>query len=169
VVLRALTVREELAETLRRMAAEGLVAGTEGNASARVGSLVAVSPTGLSYDTLRAEDVALVEPDGALVEGAAPSVELPIHLAVLAARPDVGAVVHTHSQHATARPAVPVAEGRSGTVELGSAVVAALGEGDAVVIRDHGPVCVGSDLPAALARAIELEDYSKRSGSRPSR
>lgn len=155
------------------MADEGLVAGTEGNASARAGQLVAISPTGLAYESLRPEDVALVEPNGTLVEGPAPSVELPMHLAVLAARADVGAVVHTHSRHATARPPVPVAEGRSGTVELGSAVVAALGGGDAVVIRAHGPVCVGSDLSAALERAIELEEaargYSERSGSRPSR
>ena len=155
------------------MAAEGLVAGTEGNASARADGLVAISPTGLSYGVLRPEAVALVEPDGTLVEGPAPSVELPMHLAVLAARPDVGAVVHTHSPHATARPAVPVAEGRSGTAELGPAVVAALGAGDAVVIRAHGPVCVGRDLAAALACAVELEEaarsYSKRSGSRPSR
>ncbi|MGZ4309299.1 MAG: class II aldolase/adducin family protein [Gaiellaceae bacterium] len=172
-VLRALAVREELAETLRRLAAEGLVAGTEGNASARAGELVAISPSGLAYETLGPEDVCLVTPDGRLVEGPRPSVELPMHLAVLAARPDAGAVVHTHSPHATAEPAVPVAEGRSGTAKLGSAVVAALAGGDAVVIRNHGPVCVGSDLPAALARAIELEEaarsYSKRSGSRPSR
>ena len=171
--MRQAELREELCRTLRRMAAEGLVAGTEGNASARAGGLVAISPTGLSYDALRTEDVVLVELDGTLVEGPAPSVELPMHLAVLAARPDVGAVVHTHSPHATAWPAVPVAEGPSGTAELGSAVVAALGDGDAVVIRAHGPVCVGPDLPAALARAIELEEaakgYSESSGSRPSR
>ncbi len=139
------------------MAGERLVAGTEGNASARAGELVVISPSGLAYDALRPEDVALVEADGTLVEGPPPSVELPMHLAVLGARPDVGAVVHTHSPHATARPTVPVAEGRSGTVELGSAVGAALGEGDAVVIRAHGPVCVGRDLPAALVCAIELE------------
>ena len=155
------------------MAAERLVAGTEGNASARAGELVVISPSGLAYDALRPEDVALVEADGTLVEGPPPSVELPMHLAVLGARPDVGAVVHTHSPHATARPTVPVAEGRSGTVELGSAVVAALGGGDAVVIRAHGPVCVGRDLAAALACAIELEEaarsYSKSSGSKPSR
>jgi ribulose-5-phosphate 4-epimerase/fuculose-1-phosphate aldolase len=76
---------------------------------------------------------------------------------VLAARPDVGAVVHTHSPRATTNPQVPVAEGRSGTVELGAAVVAAAGVGDAVVMRDHGPVCFGADLAAALERAFELE------------
>lgn len=139
------------------MAAAGLVRGTEGNASAREGGLVAVSPSALPYDSLRAEDICLVTPGGELVEGPRPSVELPMHLAVLRARTDVGAVVHTHSPHATARPPAPVAMGASGTPELGAAVLAAAGEGHAVVIRDHGPVCFGADLAEALDRALELE------------
>jgi len=156
-VLRALEVREALAHTLRLMAAGELVRGTEGNASARAGQLVAVSPSGLAYETLRAEDVSLVTADGLLAEGPTPSVELPMHVAVLAARPDVGAVVHTHSPRATANPPVPVAVGVSGTAELGAAVVKAAGDGLAVVIQDHGPVCFGTDLADALARAFELE------------
>jgi L-fuculose-phosphate aldolase len=156
-VLRALEVRDELAHTLRLMAVGELVRGTEGNASARAAELVAVSPTGLPYETLRAEDVSLVTPDGLLVEGPTPSAELPMHVAVLAARPDVGAVVHTHSPRATANPPVPVAVGVSGTAELGAAVVEAAGNGLAVVIQDHGPVCFGTDLADALARAFELE------------
>jgi L-fuculose-phosphate aldolase len=151
-------LREELVVTLRRMADGGLVRGTEGNASARAGDLVAVSPTGLAYETLRAEDVCLVTAEGELVEGPEPSVELPMHLAVLAARPDVGAVVHTHSPRATAHPPVPVAVGRSGTPELGTAVVEAAGAGHAVVIDRHGPVCFGSDLAEALARAFAVEE-----------
>lgn len=170
-VLRALALREELAATLRRMEAGGLVRGTEGNASARAGELVAVSPTSLPYARLRPEDVSLVTPEGELVEGAPPTVELPLHLAVLAARPDVGAVVHTHSPCATAKPSVPVAEGASGTGELGAAVVAAAADGDAVVIRGHGPVCFGRDLAEALGRAFALEEAARRyqSGSEPSR
>jgi L-fuculose-phosphate aldolase len=147
--------------TLRRMAAGGLVRGTEGNASARAGELVAVSPTGLPYDTMLLEDVCLVTIEGELVEGPEPSVELPMHLAVLAARPDVGAIVHTHSPHATARSPVPVADAPSGTAELGAAVLKAAGGGDAVVIRGHGPVCFGSDLAEALARAFELEGAAR--------
>jgi L-fuculose-phosphate aldolase len=139
------------------MAAGGLVQGTEGNASARADELIAVSPSGLPYATLRAEDVCLVTPAGELVEGPLPSVELPMHLAVYAARPDVGAIVHTHSPRATASPPGPVAEGASGTPELGAAVVAAAGSSHAVVMRDHGPVCFGADLAEALARAFELE------------
>ena len=139
------------------MAAGGLVRGTEGNASARAGELLAVSPTALPYDTLRPEDVCLVTTEGELVEGPEPSVELPMHLAVLAARPDVGAVVHTHSPLATAEPPVPVAEGVSGTPELGAAVLEAAAGGNAVVISNHGPVCFGADLAEALARAFAIE------------
>jgi L-fuculose-phosphate aldolase len=162
-------VREEICAALRRMAAGGLVTGTSGNASARAGGLIAISPTGLSYETMRPEDVALVEPDGTLVEGAPPSVELPMHLAVLDARPEVGAVVHTHSPAATALSleddlvaGVPVAEAApSGSVELGAAVLAAAGDGDAVVVRGHGPVCFGANLGAALARAFALEEAAR--------
>jgi len=143
------------------MAAGGLVRGTEGNASARAGDLIAVSPSGLQYDTLRAEDVCLVTSEGELVEGLEPSVELPMHLAVLAARPEVAAVVHTHSPRATAHPPVAVAVGRSGTAELGEAVVEAAAGGNAVVIRDHGPVCFGVNLPEALARAFALEEQAR--------
>jgi len=146
------------------MEAGGLVHGTEGNASARAGALLAVSPTSLPSHALRPEDVSLVTPEGELVEGAPPSVELPMHLAVLAARPDVGAVVHTHSPYATAHPPVPVAVGDSGTAELGAAVAAAPGDGDAVVIRGHGPVCFGVDLAAALARAFALEEAARATG-----
>ena len=144
------------------MAAGGLVRGTEGNASARAGELVAISPTSLPYDSLGPRDVCLVTSDGELVEAPQPSVELPMHLAVLAARPDVGAVVHTHSPRATARPPVPIAEpAPSGTSELGAAVLAAAGGGHAVVIEGHGPVCLGVDLADALERAFELERRGK--------
>jgi L-fuculose-phosphate aldolase len=80
-----------------------------------------------------------------------------MHLAVLAARPDVGAIVHTHSPTATAHPPVPVAVGVSGTPELGGAVLEAAAGGNAVVIRDHGPVCFGADLDEAVARAFSIE------------
>ena len=109
------------------------------------------------YDTLRPEDICLVTPEGELVEGPRPSVELPMHLAVLAARPDVGAIVHTHSPRATAHPPVPVAIGESGTTELGAAVVEAAAGADAVVIRGHGPVCFGRDLAEAVERAFSVE------------
>jgi L-fuculose-phosphate aldolase len=174
-------LRTELCETLRRMAAGGLVLGAAGNASARAGELVTISPSALPYDTLRPADVCLVGPDGALVEGPRPSVEVPLHLAVLGARPEVGAVVHTHSPYATALScivdeipvvepeqetvvggALPVAPAApSGSAELGEAVLAGAGERRAAVIRGHGPVCFGADLAGALACAFAVEENAR--------
>jgi L-fuculose-phosphate aldolase len=174
-------LRLELCETLRRMAAGGLVLGAAGNASARAGDLVAISPSRRWYDTLRPEDVCLVERDGRMVEGEAPSIELPMHLAVLAARPEVGAVVHTHSPYATALSCVfdeiPVVEpeqeetvggalpiasaGPAGDAALGEAVLAAAGDRRAAVIRNHGPVCLGRDLAGALACAFAVEENAR--------
>jgi L-fuculose-phosphate aldolase len=167
--------------TLRRMAAGGLVLGAAGNVSARADELVAVSPSRLWYDTLRPEDVCLVEADGTLVEGPQPSVELPLHLGVLAARPDVGAIVHTHSPYATAVACVldeiPVVEPEqavavggpvpvsayapSGTAAAAEAVLAAAGARRAAVIRNHGPVCLGGDLAEALACAFTVEENAR--------
>ena len=174
-------LRLELCETLRRMAAGGLVLGAAGNVSARADELVAISPSRLWYDTLHPEDVSLVAPDGRVVEGRRPSVELPMHLAVLAARPEVGAVVHTHSPYATALScildeipvvepeqeeavggALPVASAApSGCAALGNAVLAAAGDRWATVVRDHGPVCFGRDLAGALACAFAVEENAR--------
>jgi len=174
-------LRTDLVATLRRMVAGGLGLGAAGNASARAGELVAVSPSRLWYDTLRPEDVCLVDPSGQLVEGAAPSVELPMHLALLAARPEIGAVVHTHSPYATALSclldeipviepeqaaavggSVPVAQyAPSGEPALGEAVLAAAGGCRAAVVRNHGPVCLGGDLSEALACAFAIEENAR--------
>jgi len=163
------------------MAAGGLVLGAAGNVSARAGELVAISPSRLWYDTLRPEDVCLVAPDGTQAEGPAPSVELPMHLAVLAARPEVGAVVHTHSPYATAVSCVldeiPVVEPEqaeavggplpvaapapSGEAALGEAVLAAARGRRAAVVRGHGPVCLGPDLAGALACAFAVEENAR--------
>src|SRR5512132_3642713 len=92
-------LREQVVDVLRRLEAAGLVHGTSGNVSARdpETGLIALSPTSLAYDRMSADDVAVIEPEGRQLEGGKPSVELPMHLAILGGRPEVGAVVHTHS------------------------------------------------------------------------
>jgi L-fuculose-phosphate aldolase len=176
-------LRERLVEVLRRMQAGGLVLGAAGNASARdrESGLVVISPSSLAYEELTPADVCVVEPDGALAEGRTPSSELPLHLAVLEARPDIGAIVHTHSPYATAlafsldelpvvAPELAAAAGGAvpvlpyapaGTPEAGSAVVAALAGRWAAVIRNHGPVALGRDLDDALACAFAVEDAAR--------
>jgi ribulose-5-phosphate 4-epimerase/fuculose-1-phosphate aldolase len=129
---------------------------------------------------MSAEDVALVEPEGRQLEGGKPSVELPMHLAILAGRPEVGAVVHTHSPFATALgtvrdelpivlaeqasaigsavPVVPYAP--TGERAMGEAVLAA-GDAWAVIMRSHGPVCLGRDLGEALRAALAVEEAAQ--------
>jgi len=163
----------------RDLLAAGLVRGTSGNVSVRVPATgtIAITPTGMRYPGMRAEDVAVLAPDGSQLDGALrPTSELALHLAVYAERPDVGAVVHTHSMFATtfavlgepvppvhyliARTggSVPVAPyARYGTVELAQAAVRALGTGFAVLLANHGVVAVGTDLDHAMAVAEAVE------------
>jgi L-fuculose-phosphate aldolase len=177
-------VRRGVADALRRIEAGGLVLGTAGNVSARDrgSELVAVSPSSVPYAALGPEDVCLVDVEGAVVEGARrPSFELPMHLAILRARPEVGAVVHTHSPHATALGcvldeipvvapeqaataggAVPVCPyAPTGDAAMGDAVLAAAAGRWAAIVRNHGPVCLGRDLEHALACAFAVEETAR--------
>jgi L-fuculose-phosphate aldolase len=143
------------------MAAEGLVKGSEGNVSVREGELVHITPAGLAYEEMGADDVVTLGLAGERVGGERdPSSERAVHLAIYAARPDVRAIVHTHGPAATASATVaPVAEfAPSGSAELGTNVVAALGAGDSVVMARHGVVAVGATLGAALEVARRVEN-----------
>jgi L-fuculose-phosphate aldolase len=168
--------RAEVADTCRRMLRDGLVTGTSGNVSVRVGELVAITPTGVPYGSLTAEDVVVVDLAGAVVEAArGPSSELPTHLSIYRAT-DAGAIVHTHSMYATTvgavrdeLPAVHYAinalggpvrvapYATFGTGELAAAVTDALDGRTAALLRNHGAVAVGGSLAAAYDRAVRLE------------
>jgi L-fuculose-phosphate aldolase len=100
-----LKIREKVVEIGIKMLNSSLVVGTWGNISARVAGedLVAITPSGMNYDSLLAEDIVLVDLAGNVVEGTRkPSIELPMHLAVYNNRTDIQAIVHTHSSFATA-------------------------------------------------------------------
>ena len=84
---------------------QGLVVLTWGNASAidRERGLVVIKPSGVSYDTMKPEDMVVVDMEGRVAEGRfRPSSDTPTHLALYKAFKSVGGVVHTHSIHATA-------------------------------------------------------------------
>src|SRR5215208_2283899 len=94
--------REAVAAACHRLAAAGLVRGTAGNVSVRAGEAVAITPTGAVLAELEADDVAVIDLDGRLVDGSLrPTSEADMHLAVLRSF-DAGAVVHTHAPVATA-------------------------------------------------------------------
>src|SRR5262249_14745559 len=97
--------RAQVAVAARRLVTDRLVTGTSGNVSARdpESGHVAITPSGVSYADLAADDIVLVDPSGRGGDGNwRQSSELPMHRAVYRLRPDVMAIVHTHSPHATA-------------------------------------------------------------------
>jgi L-fuculose-phosphate aldolase len=169
--------REAIVTTCRELSLAGLVVGTAGNVSVREGELVAVTPSGVRYATLTPDLVGVHRLDGTPVDAPlAPTSELPLHLAVYAARPEAGAVVHTHSPAATALstlvdevPAVhyytamfggPVRVApyaTYGTDELARNVVGALDGRTGCLMGNHGAVTVGAELAAAHDKSAYLE------------
>lgn len=174
--MRCAAARAEVVEVARRMVSDGLVVGTSGNVSVRSGDVVAVTPTGVDYDVLTAEDVPVVDLSGQVLEGRLrPTSEMPMHLTAYRDH-GAGAVVHTHSLHATAvsvlRDDVPavhyqladfggsvrVAEYATyGSAELAANVTAALDGRAGCLLRNHGAVVLGEGLRQAYNRARQLE------------
>ena len=91
--------REAVLAAARRTVASGLTHGTAGNVSMRIPPGMLITPTGLEYERLTPEEVVATGLDGVPLPGErwAPSSEWPLHAAVYAARPEIGAVVHGHA------------------------------------------------------------------------
>jgi len=178
-------VRAEIVQVARRLRERGLAVGTSGNVGARLADgRIAITPSTMDYDEMTPDDVVIVEPDGSPVDGRhRPSSELALHLAVFAARPDVRAIVHSHSPFATAfavarRPvpavhyvmALLVGQGRDtlrvaryatfGTEALARNAVEALGRDQAVLLANHGAIAVAGSLRTALGRAERIEELA---------
>jgi L-ribulose-5-phosphate 4-epimerase len=98
------TLREEVLQANLELVRRGLVLFTFGNASgiSRQDGLVAIKPSGVDYDTMKPEDLVVVDVDGKTVEGnLRPSSDLPTHLILYKSLPAIGGVAHTHSRSAT--------------------------------------------------------------------
>ncbi|MEU6354029.1 class II aldolase/adducin family protein [Streptomyces sp. NPDC047072] len=167
---------EALVDTARRTVSDGLVVGTSGNVSVRVGDTVLVTPSGVPYDRLTPDDVTGVDLDGRQVLGTlVPTSELPMHLAVYRST-DAGAVVHTHAVHATAvstlvpeLPAIHYMAGALGgpvrvapyatygTDELAENMLHALADRSACLLQNHGTITHGDTLTRAYDRTAQLE------------
>src|SRR5258708_40217757 len=99
------TLREEVLEANLELVRRGLVFYTFGNASgiARDEGLVVIKPSGVPYETMKTEDLVIVNLDGAIVEGTLrPSSDLPTHLVLYKSFREIGGIAHTHSRAATA-------------------------------------------------------------------
>jgi len=171
--------RRAIAATVRWLMARGLYAGTSGNVSARAarGGML-ITPTGVACDEVDAAAIAFVAADGSARGRLAPSSEWRIHRDIYLSRPEVGAVVHTHSTAATAlsclRRPIPafhymVAKAGGddvrcaryatyGTAALSRNALAALAGGRrACLLANHGLLALGADLGSARALAEEIE------------
>jgi L-fuculose-phosphate aldolase len=161
---------------------KGYVVGTAGNISAYLGDVgqVLITPSGAPYDSMTPDDIVQCDLAGQKLSGKGrPSSELPVHLAVYSSRPEVRAIVHTHSVYATAiavgrteipffldemyyvtgaRPIPTAAYARSGTAELAQNIVDALGrEGKGVLMANHGCLAVGGNIREAYTIAESIE------------
>ncbi|HJP76388.1 MAG TPA: L-ribulose-5-phosphate 4-epimerase [Pseudonocardiaceae bacterium] len=179
-------LREEVCALHALLPANGLVAWTAGNVSARVpgAELMVIKPSGLEYDALTPESMVLCDLDGNVVEGDySPSSDTGSHAYVYRHREDVGGVVHTHSTYATAwsarGEAIPcvitaMADEFGGDIPIGPFALIgdeAIGKGivetlhghrsPAVLMRNHGVFTIGRNARAAVKAAVMTEDVAR--------
>ena len=180
-----LLIRKSIIAAARSMSELRLSAGTSGNVSARCGDNMLITPSGAPYDTLEPEMIAR----GAMVGDPqwrgplAPSSEWRFHHDILTARPEIGAVVHTHAAYCTAfamlRRGIPATHymiaafggpdvrctqyAPYGTQALSDLAVEGLADRYGVLLGNHGMIVIGRDLKEAMWRAVELEALAKQS------
>jgi L-ribulose-5-phosphate 4-epimerase len=162
----------------------GLVTWTAGNASARdpETGLIVIKPSGVMFEELTPDNMVVVDPDGQVVDGGlGASTDTISHCAIYRGRPDVGGVIHTHSNYATAFatvgrsipvcltaiadefgceiPCAPYA--RIGGAGIGETALAHIGQSPAVLMKQHGVFTVGKTVEKALKAAVMVEDVAK--------
>ena len=176
-------IRKQVLDAILDAVDQGLIHGTSGNIAMRddEDDVVAITPSGISYTGMTAEDIAIVDLNGKWLDGPyKPSSEVPMHTAVMRARPDVKATVHTHGMFATIMAMgddaqlVPVTPPQCefvpvgivpftmpGSDEVADKVVEALGSaGSSVLIKNHGMFCCGKDMKAAMAATVYTEEMA---------
>jgi L-fuculose-phosphate aldolase len=176
----SLPFRVQIVETAQALDALGLMPNKSGNVSRRVPDGFCITPAAVPYRELTADAIARVtfgaEPGG---EGVRPSSEWRMHGAIYAARPDVTAIVHTHSPQATALACagrgippfhymIALAGGdvrcmpyaTFGTAELAANAVQGLEGRRAALLGNHGVIAVGPSLRVAQSVALEVENLA---------
>lgn len=180
-----LALRREIITLSRQMNATGLNQGTSGNISARYGERMLITPSGIAYDVLEPEDIASMAVEGDYGEWQGPlkpSTEWRFHLDITRARPEVGAIVHTHATYSTvlamARKEIPACHymiaasggptircagyATYGTKELSDLALEALHDRTCCLLANHGMIATGPNLAKAMWLAVELETIAKQ-------
>jgi L-ribulose-5-phosphate 4-epimerase len=175
-----LAARKAIVEWGTEIYTQRLVIGSGGNISVRLadGNFL-FTPTGWFLGHVTVDDLSKTDENGNLLDGPKPTKEVPLHMAVYQTRPEINAVVHTHSPYATALSCVlevgaympmytsglPGKVGRvrvteymkSGSIGLGKLVSENIVSSKGVLLGHHGPVAIGKDLQAAVSIANEIE------------
>lgn len=174
-------LRQALVDAGRELFDARLNCGTAGNVSARCGAGLLISPSGVHPERTGVDDIVWMSMDGTARGAHAPSSEWHLHRDLYVDRPDVGAVVHTHSPFATAlacqRRAIPAFHytvarfggddvrcadyALFGSEALSQTIQVAIKDRNACLMANHGAVVCGDDVAAALTLAIELEFVSE--------
>ncbi len=175
-------LRAQIIDVCRRMEAAGLNRGTSGNVSCRDGDHFLVTPSGVPVEKMTPAGIVAVGFDGHVIGNGKPSSEWHFHRDILQSRPDINAVVHTHSPHATALAClnedlppfhymIAIAGGDTircapyalfGTEALSRHAVTALQDRKACLLANHGLIALGRDLDEALAIAVEIESLCEQ-------
>jgi len=179
--------RKTVLEAALKMVEKGLVVGTSGNISLRLPSdgknqMMAITPTSRHYDTLKVQDIPIIDFDGQRIAGdMPPSIETPLHIGIYRARKNVNAIIHTHSVYVSAAAVAginipPILEDQvvflggeikladyalSGTPEQLTNVLAALEDRSAVLLGNHGAIGTGRTMRYAFT-ACELIEKTAR-------
>ena len=163
----------------REMVKGNLTVGSWGNISMKChDGNIAITPSGTNYEKSKAEDMIITDINGNVIEGKlAPSSERLMHYAIYKKRPDVNAIVHTHSVYSSVLSVTddkipPITEDTAmilgngvnvseyaitGTQELADKVVKGLDINNATIMKNHGAVTVGNDMERAVIAAQVLE------------
>jgi L-fuculose-phosphate aldolase len=172
-------LRRELGQAGRDLYRQGMMAGSAGNLSVRLGEeRVLITRSGAHKGRLRSDDLLVIDLEGRILSGTGqPSTETPLHLAIYRRHAWAGAVVHAHPPKATALAAahlpIPLETLPEGLFALGAlptvgyrpskdpaygdAVALALDGADAALLLNHGAVTAARDLGKALAKMEVLE------------
>lgn len=171
--------KQAIIQACRWLEEHNYVVGTYGNVSMRVPGGLVITPSRVNYAELTPGDMVTVSEEGRVTDGVRlPSSELEIHRAIYLARPEIGAVVHTHSLAATAlscthRTIPVIVEEQSQVIggeipctryvpagrhkELGAEAAYALGTSNALLLANHGALSCGSTLEEALFACTIVE------------
>ena len=172
-----LKARRAIIDAARRMNALGLNHGTSGNVGYRVGERFLVTPSGLDYDAITPADIVDMDFDGSHQGTRCPTSEWRLHRDILATRPEVDAVLHSHAVHCTALavhgmeiPAVHYMVAAAGgtnircapyrtptTQALSDVAVPALKDRTACLLQNHGVVVLGETPDACVNLLVEVE------------